>query len=204
MKDYWLVMAATKSIADGGAISDDLKGAIITACVTGIISIVGFIATNISMNKNFKNEIRKQRNSLALDKMSTIPYEVLLVMDELIAVGNNKAGERKMKESLDHFKRIMHTIYCYGSENAIKIVSLMQKENYAASKSQEDMNKYRLFAAYVLLATQIKYDVTEVSVSPELWFQMRMNDYEKSKLNFQVETNNLVDELGLSGEFKIV
>lgn len=42
MKYYWLVMAATKSMADVGTISDDLKGAIITACVTGIISIVGF------------------------------------------------------------------------------------------------------------------------------------------------------------------
>lgn len=43
--------------------SDDLKGAIITAVVTGFISIIGFIVTNLSMRKNFKNELIKQRDS---------------------------------------------------------------------------------------------------------------------------------------------
>ena len=39
--------------------SDDLKGAVITAIVTGTISIVGFIVTYNSMKKNFKNELAK-------------------------------------------------------------------------------------------------------------------------------------------------
>lgn len=46
--------------------SDDLKGAIITAIVTGIISIIGFIVTNLSMRKSFKNELIQQRDNLAL------------------------------------------------------------------------------------------------------------------------------------------
>ena len=54
--------------------SDDLKGAIITAVVTGFISIIGFIVTNLSMRKNFKNELIKQRDSIALEKITTMTY----------------------------------------------------------------------------------------------------------------------------------
>ncbi len=36
------------------------------------------------MKKNFKNELKRQRNNIALEKMSTRPYEVLVLMDEMI------------------------------------------------------------------------------------------------------------------------
>ena len=41
--------------------SDELKGAIITAIVTGIISIIGFVVIYNSMKKNFKNELEKEK-----------------------------------------------------------------------------------------------------------------------------------------------
>ena len=67
--------------------SDDLKGAIITAVVTGFISIIGFIVTNLSMRKNFKNELIKQRDSIALEKMSTMPFEVLCDLCGIVFCG---------------------------------------------------------------------------------------------------------------------
>lgn len=100
-------------------------------------------------------------------------------------------------------KEIMNTIYSYGSEKSIEIVSLMQKENYDASKNVISLDKYRMMSLYVLLATQIKYDITEISVSPELWFQMRLTDYEANKDKFKNENNKLIDELNLKNEFKI-
>ncbi len=48
--------------------SDELKGAIITAIVTGIISIIGFVVTYNSMKKNFKNELEKKRLVFILKK----------------------------------------------------------------------------------------------------------------------------------------
>lgn len=42
-----------------GRMSDDLKGAIITAVFTSIVSIIGFILTNKNMSKNLKNELKK-------------------------------------------------------------------------------------------------------------------------------------------------
>lgn len=112
--------------------------------------------------------------------------------------------KKNMEQDFRHFKEIMNTIYSYGSEKAIRIVSLMQKENYSANRNTTCLDKYRVIAFYVLLATQIKYDVTEISVSPELWFQMRLKDYEENKDKFQNANNRLIDELSLRNEFKII
>lgn len=181
------------------SMSDDLKGAIITALVTGIISIIGFIATNMSMRKNFKNELIKQRDSIALEKMATMPFEVLDLMDRM-------AKAKKVwneNEELNNFNKMMNEIYSYGSEKAISLVAFMQKENYAANGDVSKMDKFRLMSSYVLLATQIKFDVTGTYVNPELWFEMRITDYEKNRIEFKKANNKLVNELGLSDKMII-
>lgn len=206
MKYMDLLSMTANLVNESSGMSDDLKGAIITALVTGMISIIGFIVTNASMKKNFKNELKRQRDSVALEKMSTMPYEVLVLMDEMIESDKTKNETQKkktMEQNLKRFKEIMNTIYSYGTENCIKIASLMQKENYAANGNTASLDKYRMISSYVLLATQIKYDVTEISVSPELWFQMRLTDYEANKEEFMNANNQLVDELKLKEEFKI-
>lgn len=181
-------------------ISDDLKGAIITALVTGIISIIGFIVTNLSMRKSFKNELIKQRDSIALEQMATMPYEVLDMMDRMI-----KAKNEHMKNlELEKFKQMMNGIYSYGSENAITLVALMQEEIYTAKGDEYKLDKYRLMSFYVLLATQIKYDVTGICVNPELWFKMKLTDYENDRENIKRSNNKIVDELNLNSKMKIV
>lgn len=185
--------------ANTAGMSDELKGAIITALVTGIISIIGFIVTNISMRRSFKNELIKQRDSIALEKMATLPFEVLTLMDRMIEAKNSRQQDSELK----NFKKIMNEIYSYGSEKAISLVALMQKENYAANGDVNKMNKFRVMSSYVLLATQIKYDVTGTYVNPEFWFKMRITDYEKNKQKIRNANNNLVKELDLSKELKI-
>lgn len=185
--------------ANTQSMSDDLKGAIITALVTGIISIIGFIITNMSMRKNFKNELIKQRDSIALEKMSTMPYEVLDLMDRMI-----KAKQSwNEKSELNNFKKMMNEIYSYGSEKAISLVALMQKENYAANGDISKMDKFRVMSSYVLLATQIKFDVTGTYVNPEFWFRMRITDYEKNRNEIKVANNKLVRELDLDKKLNI-
>lgn len=201
---YIYILSAVVNLAnEKNVMSDELKGAIITALVTGIISVIGFIVTNASMKKSFKNELKRQRDNIALEKMSTMPYQVLLLMDEMIEAGRVQNEIQKIKnieENTKHLKELMNTIYSYGSEQAIKIVSLMQKENYTFNGN---IDKYRMLSEYVLLATQIKYDVTEISVSPELWFQMRLTDYASNKIQFKQANNKLIDELNLRKEFQI-
>lgn len=180
--------------------SDDLKGAIITAIVTGVISIIGFIVTNMSMRRNFKNELIQQRDSLALEKMATMPFKVLDMMDRMIKA--KKSGWDEKKE-LENFQNIMNEIYSYGSVEAISLVSLMQRENYAAQGKADSVNKFRVMTSYVLLATQIKFDVTGIYVNPELWFRMRLTDFEKNREIIRRENNKLVDELNLNSKMKI-
>ena len=180
--------------------SDDLKGAIITAVVTGFISIIGFIVTNLSMRKNFKNELIKQRDSIALEKMSTMPFEVLDLMDRMIKANNGRIG----KTELDSFKKMMNSIYSYGSERAISLVALMQEENYAANGDSSKLDKFRVMSLYVLLATQIKFDVTGTYVNPEQWFKIRLTDYDKNRDEIRKANNKLVDELELNIKMKIV
>lgn len=180
--------------------SDDLKGAIITAIVTGIISIIGFIATNLSMRKSFKNELIQQRDNLALEKMATMPFRVLDLMDRMIKSSRNGWNQNK---ELENFQNIMNEIYSYGSVEAISLMALMQKENYAAGGNPDKMNKFRAMSSYVLLATQIKFDVTGTYVNPELWFRMRLTDFAENRENIKKENNKLVDELNLNCKMKI-
>lgn len=66
-----------------------------------------------------------------------------------------------------------------------------------------DRNLYELIAMYILLATQIKYDVTGIIVSPEKWYEMRMNDYEINREKMRLANNNVVKMFELNKRFYI-
>ena len=109
---------------------------------------------------------------------------------------------KNYQNSLKSFKKIINTTYSYGSEEAIKILALMQKENYAAAKDNVEQDIYRMIAIYCLAATQIKFDVTGIAVSPNFWFQLRLNDYSEHKEKYRIATNILIKELELNKKFK--
>lgn len=56
---------------------------------------------------------------------------------------------------------------------------------------------------YMLLVTQIKFDVTGDAVSPELWYKMKINDHHKNKIKIKIANNEIVSELHLNKNFKI-
>lgn len=176
--------------------SDELLGVIITAIVTSVISIIGFIVTYHSMKRNFKQELEKEKTSVHIEKMSTVPYDVLQLIDEIVKSGGQG-------DVLEAFFKIMNTIYAYGSTKAISIAAILQKENYEKAGTKK-FDKYRAISLYTLLATQIKFDVTGIAVSPELWLQMKLNDYTENKSGFIEANNKLVKELDLNSMFKIV
>lgn len=177
--------------------------AFITALKPNIITIIGFLVTYVSMKKSFENELKRSRDSIALEKMSTMPFEVLQLIKELM--GQRKEDAEKIKgekaEPNKHLDEILNTIYAYGSENAIKIATLMMKESYAYNGNVDKTKEYRLISIVALLATQIKYDVTGIPISPEFWLKMRFIDYSKER--FKAANNELVTELGLRKDFKI-
>lgn len=179
---------------------------IISVMISSVISIVGFIVTNFSMKQSFQNELKRNRDTLALENMSKIPYKVLSLFDDMIEINslkNDRLKEKKQEENLKIFKEIMNTIYSYGSKESIKIASFMQKENYEVAAKGIIQNEYRLMAIYVLLATQIKYDVTSVAVSPKYWFIMKLNDFNSEQERLAEATNRLIDELNLNESFRM-
>ncbi len=175
--------------------SDELIGVIITAVVTSVISVVGFIITYSSMKKNFKQELEKEKASVHIEKMSTVPYDVLQLLNKIVK-------EKAQNDVLADFITLMNTIYAYGSPKAIVIAATMQKENYERAGTAQ-FDKYRAISLYTLLATQVKYDVTGIAVSPELWLQMKLNDYFRNKEEFKKANNLLVKELELNTSFQI-
>lgn len=173
----------------------DLLGAIISSGVTSIISIIGFVVTYKSMKRNFRQELEKEKTSIHIEKMADIPYEILKLMDNM----TKKAGG---VDFLNDFNSLMDTIYAYGSKEAIKIAATMQKENYTM-ENIEMFDKYRAISMYVLLATQIKCDVTGIRVSPELWLEMKIKDYTNNHNGFKEANNRIVEELKLEKSFLI-
>lgn len=178
-------------------LSDDLKGPIISVAGSGIISIIGFVWNNRSMKKNFKNEILKQRNEVALNKMATMPMKILELLEKIIETNGEDAEIQK------EFNVIMNEIYAYGSEKAISLISKIQKDNMAFDANSADRDAYELIALYILLATQIKYDVTGIFVSPEKWYEMRLNDYEINREEMCLDNNNVVKMFELNKRFCI-
>ncbi|MGT2910789.1 hypothetical protein ACVR1I_03615 [Streptococcus cameli] len=185
--------------------NQNLINTFITTGVPSAVSLIGFFITTHSLKKNFRNELEKNRDTVALEKMSTIPYEVLSLFDNMMDAEslNNKQQKMKQEDNLKNFKKLMNTIYSYGSIDAIKIASLMQKENYEAAKLKGNRDNYRMMSVLILLATQIKYDVTSVAVSPKYWFEMKLNDFSANQRKFAEANNKLIDELNLNNSFKI-
>ena len=175
--------------------SEELLGVIITSGVTSIISVIGFIVTYKSMKRNFKEELEKEKTSIHIEKMSSIPYEILKLMDNIMQTGGKG-------DLLNDFTSLMDTIYAYGSKEAIKIAATMQKENYTL-RNTVSFNKYRAISMYILLATQIKSDVTGIRVSPELWLEMKITDYANNKDEFKKVNNDIVRELKLGSSLCI-
>ncbi len=209
--------------------SDDLKGAIITALITGIISIIGFIITNTSMKKSFKNELTKQRDGMALEKMSTIPYDTLSLYEDMMSAGKIDKNLKVLKEKtslttteliekkklenkraeydtelLKKMQSIYNTIYAYGSVSAIKIVSAMQSTNYKLNENSTELEKLEIMAYLILLSSQVKQDVTSITINPKYWLEMRITDYHTNFEKINSIINQLVDKLKLNNEFKII
>lgn len=185
-----------ESIQQQASLLNTFSEPIITTLVTNAITILGFVFTYTSIKKSFKNEISKQRQFISLDKISSLPYDIIELFDEM------KKSKNIKEEFRTKHAHIYNSIYCYGSKEAIKIAATMQKESYNSSAGINS-EKYRMLCQVVLLVTQLKYDATEEAISPKYWYEMRITDYDKIKDEIENINNKLVEELQLNPEFRI-
>lgn len=171
-------------------INDSMLGVL-----NALFTLIGFVVTIYTFKRSLKNELIKNQNSITLDQVRDLPYEILDNFDKLNDDSYNE------KQQLKDFSAVMKKIYAYGSKDSICIISKMQEENY--QQLYIESNKLRPMCFYILLVTQIKFDVTGDAVSPELWYKMKINDYHKNKTKIKVANNEIVNELHLNKNFKI-
>lgn len=191
--NFMCVVATISSFFN--SMGDELKGTVITAVLTSIISVIGFILTNRSMKKNFKNELLKEKTTVHIEKMSEMPLHILELMEKM-------PKNLPSQDMLEKYKKILNSVCAYGSNQAIEIVATMQSENYQNANT-EQFNQYRALAFYALLITQIKYDVTGIINSPDMWYKMKITDYREIKKKVKEENNKIVKELKLNKGFLI-
>ncbi len=163
--------------------------------ITIAITIVGFVVTYFGTRRSFKNEIAKEKISHNIDAIHNLPYEIC---ELLTSIQDNKID-------LDKYKKLMSKIIAYGSKDAVSLAIHMQRIAYISNtRKQTKEEQWEMLATYSLLITQFKYDLTSEVISPESWFQLKINDYdEKMKKQMIVIINKVVDELKLNKDFKI-
>lgn len=171
-------------------INDSMLGVL-----NALFTLIGFVVTIYTFKRSLKNELIKTQNSITLDQVRDLPYEILDNFDKLN--DDSYSEEQQLKD----FSAVMKKIYAYGSKDSICIISKMQEENYQQLYIKS--NKLRPMCFYILLVTQIKFDVTGDAVSPELWYKMKINDYHKNKIKIKIANNEIVNELHLNKRFKI-
>ena len=180
---------------------DEKISLLLSVGIPAIISIIGFIVTIFTLKKGFQNELAKQKANIQLDKMAVMPYEILVLMQEMIDVGKQKTSlsvQQKLKEKMDW---IFSSIYAYGSSKAIHILATMQSENYRNAVMPENSDNYRTMAFYVLLTVQIRADITGEIVSPEEWFKLKITDFQTNREMIKVANNRIVEELDLDRRY---
>ncbi len=173
-----------------------IKDHIDTILTVGV-TILGFVITYIMTKKNLKDEIKKDKISLATQTIYTLPFDICQLMDDTI-----KSRIKNPQDFVQEYGIMLSKVLSYGSKEAIKIAVKMQQLSYdAENKATEE--RYPIIAAYALLITQLKYDLTSEVISPESWFEMRMKDYNTVQTSMKNALNKLIDELKLNPDFKV-
>lgn len=169
---------------------------ILVACITALVTVIGFIVTYFLNKHNFIEEVNKQKADISLDKIVDLPFKIQSLMDTILDKKNDET-------ILATFNDLMISIFAYGSKDAITIATNMQELNYSRSSVPEGIDHNRVIAYYILLLCQVKFDLTDIKINPQYWFRMRLKDYTKIKSSLDNANNEIVDELGLQHFLRI-
>lgn len=165
------------------------------AIITVLITVVGFLVTYFMTKKNFKDEIKKNKIELNTEAIKELPYEICQLMNRIIAKGEQKPF------SPEEYSDLLSKLLAYGSKSAISIAVYMQQFAYSLNQNNDPHKHWEMLAAYALLISQVKFDLTSEAISPLNWFKMRLTDYDKNKDGIIKIINRLIKELELNPQF---
>lgn len=159
--------------------------------ITVSITIIGFIVTYFMNKKSVQDELKKDKVMHTTELMETLPYDVCQFMNELL---HNKS-RTITKQSIDAHEKILSKIIAYGSVDAVKLAIVVQecayeKERQSSQAGVDDGT--RPLAAYALLITQLKFDLTSEVIPATSWFRIKIKDYEKYELKLKLQLTHLL------------
>ncbi|MBD5169006.1 MAG: hypothetical protein HDT20_02610 [Oscillibacter sp.] len=165
------------------------------AIITVLVTVIGFIVTYFMTRRDFKNEIKKDKLSLTAEAIQTLPFDICKLMDATMG---------KTGVSVEQYRDLLSKVLSYGSKNAVDIAIKMQQISYFYEKNKGiSSTRTEMLAAYSLLITQLKYEITSEVISPESWFQLRLKDYGTIQVDIKAAINKLVNELDLNKDFLV-
>lgn len=174
--------------------------------VPSSITIVVFLLSYLSTKKAYQQSIQQLKTEKQLADLYGILDDVFRFLDLLTLLYKKP---KTLPEDFDILKdKITSTVRCAGTVDAVNILVHQNQMINSGLDDQIEVTTSRLIAGYVLLAMQIKYDVTGVENSPLTWYTGKFTTqkvleqstfYEDSI----VAINEIVDQLKLKPFLRI-
>ena len=178
----------------------------LTIFIPCVVTSIGFIISIIINKQTYSQNIQKLKSEQQLSKLYGIQEDVFDYVDMFCALIAHPDINTDKMNNLQN--KIMLTVICYGSENAVKLIEYIKNMIYTCKDDNIEFSNPRYIAAHILLAMQIKYDTTGIKTSPNVWYigkyttKRMIKDY--SFYNKSILTiNDIVDELKLANFLKI-
>lgn len=162
---------------------------------TPIITLLGLALSYYKLKKTFKNDIDKLRYQKVYEKIEDLPFEIIMILQKAYECSNDNVKWKKLTNELNTFNS---KVIAYGSPKAVELCAYIQQLAY-----NNENEPYKTLAGYALLVSQLKYDLSNQIISPELYFKNKIKDYQVTKNKVNGYVNIIVDELRLNKEFKI-
>lgn len=173
--------------------------------IPSFITIVGFIITSMNNKKELSRNIQEFKTEQQINDFRGLQRNVIICLDLLCK--HIAKLDIDVPEFINLRESIHTEVICFGSEDAVKIVSYIQSILYTCKDDKKIISHDFLIAAYVLLIMQIKYDTTGIKTSPREWYVGTYTTEKMLETGFFERSidaiNEIVEELNLNKFLKI-
>ena len=173
-------LLATANIAVPEKIFGISPDILISSGVTIFVTILGFLVTFFASRKNLTDEILKFKQTSQVDLIKDLAFSLCDLMYQI------KDGKNIDQKATDKYAEIMNKVLAYASKDSINIAIWGQQVNF--KNNHTGIKNFAPLVALALLISQLKYDASSEIIPADTWFRLRINDYESSGMNAEVET----------------
>ncbi len=161
---------------------------ILPAIIAGAVALLGIVISYFLNKKSIKAEIEKQKANIHLNEIRELPEKIYQLMHD--AFGLQSDNIEAWQDFSSRMGENAKTVFAYGSLDAIKIIVAHDEKIYANGFNPNKIEQHTsFFCTMILLACQIKCDLTGITISPDYWYRELLSDYSKHR-DIIISTNN--------------